>query len=178
MRPSRAACSSWYSLKKASTHLVLTFWPLASATSCGSRLHDSAIAELTHLTSCRFASTGSPGGTQKLQMGRIGRASSPSTLVSSGAHSRRKTRVSGIMYALWMSSATSLTSFCFTSTARPDGRSRYATGIGILLSFFSELENASLARLHMHQLPDMTIKILEAMPVHEAMILGRTRRAA
>src|SRR5262245_43957171 len=60
MRWSRAACSSGYSLKNASTHLVLTFLPLGSGTSSRGRLHASAIAELTRLTSCRFASTGDP----------------------------------------------------------------------------------------------------------------------
>src|SRR5215510_1451472 len=133
MSSSRAACSSGYSLKNASTHLVLTFAPLGSEMSSRVRSHASAIAELTRETSCLFASIGSPGGTRKLQIGRIGRPASPSTLICSAVHSRRKTRLSGIMYAWWTNSPTLLASFFLISAARPDGRSRYATGILILL---------------------------------------------
>src|SRR5215467_4890050 len=72
IRLSSAACSSEYSLKKASTHRVETFLPLGSEISSSGGLQASVIAALTCFTSRRFPSTGSPVGTTKSQMGRIG----------------------------------------------------------------------------------------------------------
>src|SRR6266536_5029675 len=41
-------------------------------------------------------------------------------------------------------------------------------------SLFSS-RRISLTRLHKHQLPDMAIKILKAVPVHESMVLRLSR---
>src|SRR5215510_15830193 len=63
MRSSREAWSSGYSLKNPSTQFVLTTLPLGSGTSYRRRLQASAMAVYTPLTSWRFPSIGSPGGT-------------------------------------------------------------------------------------------------------------------
>jgi hypothetical protein len=47
----------------------MTFLPLRSGTSSRGRLHASAIAELTRLTSCRFASTRKPRRDEKVTDG-------------------------------------------------------------------------------------------------------------
>jgi hypothetical protein len=130
-----AACSSGYSLKNASTHLVLTFFPLGSVTSSRSGLHASTIAELTRVTSCRFASTGSPWRDDEITDWTHWATEFTIDTYLLGSPLAKKHSCVGNQVRLVNELGDLLDQFFLLSTVRPDGRSTLATGIFVLLPF-------------------------------------------